>query len=79
MKDTLHYIISGIVDNPDAVSVQEEDVEGVVTFTVSVAKADMGKVIGKEGKVIRAIRNVMKIPAMKNGKKINITLNEVTE
>ncbi len=76
MKDTLLYIISQIVDNPDEVDIAEEDIDEVVTYTVSVAKDDMGKVIGKEGKVIRSIRNVMKIKAMKQNKRINITLAE---
>ncbi len=79
MKDTLHYIVSSIVENPDAVQVSEEEVDGIVNFTVTVAKEDMGKVIGKEGKVIRSIRNVMKIKAMKENKKINITLSEVPQ
>lgn len=79
MKDTLLYIISQIVDNPDEVDISEEDIDGVVTYTVSVAKDDMGKVIGKEGKVIRSIRNVMKIKAMKQNKRINITLSETAQ
>ncbi len=76
MKDTLHYIITAIVDNPDAVVIEESEAEDVTVFTVSLAKEDMGKVIGKEGKIIRSIRNVMKIPAMKQNKRINITLAE---
>ncbi len=76
MKDTLHSIISGIVDAPDQVSIEEHDEEGVLTFMVSVAKEDAGKVIGKGGKVIRAIRNVLKIQAMKENKRINISLAE---
>lgn len=76
MKDVLHYIVTSIVDNPDAIRIEEEDVEGVVTYTVFAAKEDMGKLIGKEGKVIRAIRNVMKIPAMKQHKKVQIQLSE---
>jgi len=79
MKDTLLYIISQIVDTPDEVEVSEEDIDGIVTYTVSVAKDDMGKVIGKEGKVIRSIRNVMKIKAMKQNKRINITLAETSQ
>ncbi len=65
MKDTLHFIISNIVDNAEAVSIDETEEEGYVTFTVHAAKEDMGKVIGKEGKIIRSIRNIMKIKAMK--------------
>lgn len=77
MKDILTYILKTIVDNPDAVEVEEtQEEEGVVTFTIKVDPADMGRVIGKEGKVIRALRNVMKIPAMKEQKKIQISLAE---
>lgn len=76
MRDTLLAIIQSIVDAPDSVTIEETDDNGFVTFIVHVAKEDMGKVIGKEGKVIRAIRNVMKIPAMKQHKKINISLSE---
>lgn len=79
MKETLTYILQAIVDNPDAVLVEEQDEEGTIHFTVTVAKEDMGKVIGKEGKVIRSIRNVMKIRAIKEDKRINITLAETSE
>lgn len=76
MKDTLSLIISSIVDHPDQIAIEETDTNGVITFTVSVAKEDMGKVIGKEGKIIKAIRNVMKIPAIKQEKRIVIQLSE---
>ena len=76
MKDTLHFIITSIVDNPDAVVITEADEEGVLHLTATVAKEDMGKVIGKEGKVIRAIRNIMKIKAVKHGIRLNISLAE---
>lgn len=76
MKDTLHYIISSIVDNPDDVAIEEHEEEGITNYTITVAPDDMGKVIGKEGKVIRSIRNVMKIKAMKQNKRINIQLAE---
>lgn len=76
MKQTLAFIVSSLVEKPEDVVVNEEEVEGIVNFTVSVAKEDMGKVIGKEGRVIRAIRNVMKIPAIKQGKRINISLTD---
>ncbi len=76
MKDALLYIIKAIVENPDAVSIDESDDNGFVVFTVHVDPSDMGKVIGKEGKVIRSIRNVMKIPAMKEHKKVQVNLSE---
>lgn len=76
MKDILQYIIKAIVDNPDKVDVAEEENEGVLNLNVTLAKEDMGKVIGKNGKVIKSIRNVMKIPAIKENKKIFINLSE---
>lgn len=79
MKDALLYIISSIVERPKSVKLEEEEKDGIIYFTISLAKEDMGKVIGKEGRVIRAIRNVMKIPAIKQGKRINISLSESQE
>lgn len=76
MKKALSYIISSIVDAPESIVIEEHEENGTINFTIQVAKEDMGKVIGKEGKVIRAIRNVIKIPAIKQGKRINITLTE---
>jgi len=77
MKETLHHIIAGIVDAPEEVKIAEEDIDGILTFKVRVAKDDAGKVIGKGGKVIRAIRNVLKIQAMKENKRINISLEDL--
>ena len=79
MKDTLHFIVSAIVDSPDAVSIDESEEDEIVLFTITVAPEDMGKVIGKEGKVIRSIRNIMKIKAMKYNKRIKISLAEVPQ
>ncbi len=78
MKTALSYIINSIVDIPDKVVIDEESDGEFVTFKVIVDKEDMGKVIGKNGKVIRAIRNVLKIPAIKQNKKINIVLEETS-
>lgn len=79
MKKILTLILSSIVDHPDKVEVDEQEQNGIVNFTINVDKEDMGKVIGKNGKVIKAIRNVMKIPAIKNGKKIYVTLSETSK
>lgn len=76
MKKALLYIISSIVEKPDEVKIEEKEENGTIQFTINLAKEDMGRVIGKGGKVIRAIRNVMKIPAIKQEKRINITLAE---
>jgi uncharacterized protein len=76
MKKALEYIITQIVDNPDKVEIVEQEDQGITNFNVTVDPSDMGKVIGKSGKVIRAIRNVVKISAIKQNKKINISLVE---
>ncbi len=76
MKTALSYIINSIVDSPDKVLITEENEDDFITFKLTVDKEDMGKVIGKNGKIIRAIRNVLKIPAIKQNKKINIVLEE---
>jgi len=78
MKDTLHFIVAAIVDSPDAVSIDEQEEEGFLNFIITVDPSDMGKVIGKEGKVIRSIRNIMKVKAMKQDKRIKISLAEQT-
>ncbi len=76
MKETLKFILTSIVEAPDEVEVEEAEIDGITNFTISVAKDDMGKVIGKEGKVIRSIRNIMKVKAIKENKRISISLAE---
>lgn len=79
MKDTLHFIVSAIVENTEAVSIDEHEEEGVLLLTITVAPEDMGKVIGKEGKVIRSIRNIMKVKAMKHNKRVSVSLADQTQ
>jgi len=76
MKDTLYYLVTSLIDNPDSVKIEESDEDGTTQYIISLAKEDMGRIIGKEGKVIRSIRNAMKVKAIKEGKRINISLNE---
>jgi predicted RNA-binding protein YlqC (UPF0109 family) len=76
MKQTLEFIVKGIVEMPEKVAIEEEEVDGILEFTLFVDPLDVGKVIGKEGKVIRAIRNVLKIMAVKEGKKIFVRIKD---
>lgn len=76
MKKALEHIVAQIVDDPQKVEINEQEDQGMINFTIKVAPSDMGKIIGKNGKVIRAIRNVVKISAIKQNKKINIALIE---
>ena len=72
MKEILETIILNLVDDKEAVEIKEEDSEKSVTFEVKVAESDMGKVIGKQGRVAQSIRTVMKSVAGKEQKKVTI-------
>ena len=76
MKKALEYIVTSIVDDKKAVVIDESEEEGIINFGISVATEDIGKIIGKDGKIIRSIRTAMRIPAMKENKRIHITIND---
>lgn len=63
MKDLVEYIVKQIVTNPDAVSLEEAQEDGVVRLSLTVAPDDFGIVIGKSGQTIRAIRKLLTIRA----------------
>ena len=72
MEEFLKIIISNLVENKDAVEINTIDKGKSVTFEVKVAQEDMGKVIGKQGRIAQAIRNVMKAVANKEHKKASV-------
>ena len=77
MKDVLELIITNLVDNKEEISIEEiSNNEKSVEFKVKVAESDMGKVIGKQGRVAKSIRTVMKSVAGKEGKKVNVEFVE---
>lgn len=76
MKDTLHFILSHIVDNPEALVIDEETTEGKTVLVIHADQSDMGKIIGKHGRIIRAIRDVIKVMAIKNNSYVDVTLAE---
>lgn len=76
MKDVLELIIANLVDNKEEISIEEINNEKSIEFRVKVSQADMGKVIGKQGRVAKSIRTVMKSVAGKEGKKVNVEFVE---
>ena len=76
MKDVLELIIASLVDNKEEISIEEINNEKSVDFKVKVSEGDMGKVIGKQGRVAKSIRTVMKSVAGKEGKKVNVEFVE---
>ena len=72
MKEILETIILNLVDNKDAVEIKEVDGEKSIIFEVKVAENDMGKIIGRQGRLARSIRTVMKSIAGKEHKKVSV-------
>lgn len=74
LKEVLCDMARAIVDEPDMVSVKEETNGDTVTLTLNVAPEDMGLVIGRHGRIAKAIRSVMKAAANKTGKRVNVEI-----
>ena len=74
MKELLEFIAKSMVSDPDAVSVQETVKENAVVLTLSVGENDMGKVIGKQGRIAKAIRTVVKAAASHENKKVTVDI-----
>ena len=72
MKQVLETIIKNIVENQEAVSINEKEEAEKITFEVKVAETDMGRVIGRQGKVANSIRTVMKALGSRDRKRVNI-------
>ena len=77
MKDLLISIASGFVDEPEKVTVDVDDIneEGVIVYHLHVAQDDMGRVIGKQGRIAKAIRTVMRATANRSDSKISVEID----
>lgn len=67
MKELIEYMARAIVDNPDAVEVTEEDAGDHIVYHLKVADDDMGRVIGKQGRIANAMRTLLKVAAIRRG------------
>ncbi len=65
MKELIEFMARAIVDYPDEVEVTEEEVEDQIVFHLKVAESDMGKVIGKQGRIANAMRTLLKVAAIR--------------
>ena len=74
MKDLLLYIARNLVENPDAVSVTETDRGDELTLELRVAPDDMGKVIGRQGRIAKEIRTVVRACAQRTGTKVSVDI-----
>ena len=76
MKDLIHYIASALVDHPDQVRVQETEQDDTIIIELTVAKEDLGKVIGKQGRTARAMRALLSAAAGKINKRSRLEIME---
>lgn len=74
MRELVEYIARALVDNPDAVQVSQVEGERSLILELRVAAEDMGKVIGKQGRIAKAIRTVVKAAATKEGKMVHVEI-----
>ncbi len=76
MKELLKTIVTALVENPDKITVEEDtsSEDGVILYTLKVAESDMGRVIGKQGRIAKAIRKIMRATANKQGKLVQVNI-----
>lgn len=74
MKQLIEYLVKALVDEPEQVDIQEVPGEEATTYEVRVAPDDLGKVIGKQGRIANALRTVAKAAAMKDKKKVYVEI-----
>lgn len=76
MKELLVSIVKGLVEKPEeiAVSVDEKNEEDVIIYHLHVAEEDMGRVIGRQGRIAKAIRTVMRAAAARNDEKVQVEI-----
>ncbi|MBP9015643.1 MAG: KH domain-containing protein [Candidatus Atribacteria bacterium] len=76
MKDLVEFIVKALVDHPEEVKVSEVEGEQSVIYEIRVSQEDMGKIIGKQGRIARAIRTIVKAAGAKKGKKTAVEILE---
>jgi len=74
MKELLTYVAQNLVEHPEQVSVTEVEGDGETVLQLRVAPEDMGKVIGKQGRIAKAIRSVVKAASSKDNKRVDVEI-----
>ena len=76
VRELCEYLVLGLVDNPDAVSVTVEMTDDAIVLRIVVAPEDRGKVIGRGGRAVRAIRSVVRAGAVKTGRRVLVEVDD---
>jgi predicted RNA-binding protein YlqC (UPF0109 family) len=79
MKQFLEYVIPNLVTHPDEVVVTEEEKDGVIHLIIQVNPEDVGRVIGKSGKIIKSLRQLVRVMAIKQGVRVNVDVADGNE
>lgn len=74
MKDLLTYIAQNLVEHPQAVDVRETETDDTIVLELRVDPSDMGKVIGRQGRIAKEIRTLMRSVAQRQGKKVSVEI-----
>lgn len=75
MRELVEILAKALVDDPEQVNVTQSEDDRTINISLRVAQEDMGKVIGKQGKIAKAIRTVVKAAAVKDGRRVNVDID----
>ena len=76
MAELLAYLARELVDDPEAVRVETEERDGTLVLALHVAQDDIGKVIGRGGRIVRALRTIMRATAVRDGRRVMVEIAE---
>lgn len=74
MKEFVDYVARSLVDHPDAIEIEVDDQDGEVTLTLFVDERDMGRVIGRDGRIANAIRSLLRVMGTRDGRHVELEI-----
>jgi len=76
LKELVEFIAKSLVENPEEVSISVDDADEETVYKIKVAEEDMGRIIGKQGRIIKSIRTITKAAAIKDGTRVQVEIDE---
>ena len=78
MQELVHYLARALVSNPDAVQINQSESDGTAVIEIKVAKADLGRIIGKQGRTAKSIRTLLNAAASRDNRRVVLEIVEET-